>query len=41
MLDSLVEAKHAAANLYARDIAPYQMVSVGIEYDGSIIMGLS
>ena len=41
MIDHLVEAKHSAANLYAEDTAPYQIVSVGIEYDGFIIMDLS
>ena len=40
MLDPLVEPNHSAHNLYASDLAPCQIVSVGIEYGGFIIMDL-
>ena len=38
MLGRLVEPKHTAPNLYASDFAPCQIVSMGIEFDGFIIM---
>ena len=41
MLDPLVEPKDSAPNLNAKDLAPCQIVSVGIEYGGFIIMDLS
>ena len=40
MLDRLVEPKYSASYLYASDLAPYQIISVGIEYGGFIIMDL-
>ena len=40
MLDRVVEPKYFAPYLYASDFAPCQIVSVGIEYGGSIIIGL-
>ena len=40
MLDPLVEPKHSAPNIYAYDLAPYQIVSMGIEYGSSITMHL-
>ena len=40
MLYALVEPKYSAPNLYASDLAPCQIVSVGIEYGGFIIMDL-
>ena len=40
MLDPLVEPKHSAPNLYASDLAPCQLVSMGIENGGFIIMAL-
>ena len=40
MLDPLVEPKQSAPTLYASDLAPCQIVSLGIEYCGFIIMDL-
>ena len=40
ILDRLVEPKHSASYSYASDLAPCQIVSVGIEYGGFIIMDL-
>ena len=40
MLDPLVEPKPSAPNLYTNDLAPCQIVSVGVEYGGFIIMDL-
>ena len=41
MLNRLVEPKLSASYSYASDLAPCQIVSVGIEYGGSIKMDLS
>ena len=40
MLDPLDEPKHSARNLYANDLAPCQIVSMGMEYDSFITMDL-
>ena len=40
MLAPLEEPKHSAPNLYASDLAPCQIVSMGIEYGSFITMGL-
>ena len=40
MLDPLDESKHSAPNLYASDLAPCHIVSMGIEYDSFITMDL-
>ena len=38
MLDPLVEPEHSAPNIYASDLAPCQIVSMGDEYDSFITM---
>ena len=40
MLDPLEEPKHSAPVLYASDLAPRQIVSMGIEYGSFITMDL-
>ena len=40
MLDPLEELNHSAPNLYAIDLAPCQIVSMGIEYGSFITMDL-
>ena len=40
MLDPLEEPKHSAPNLYASDLAPCEIVSMGIEYGSFITMDL-
>ena len=40
MLDPLEEPKHNAPNLYASDLAPCQIVSMGIECGSFITMDL-
>ena len=40
MLYPLEELKHSASNLYASDLAPCRIVSMGIEYGSFITMDL-